>query len=150
MPGADEQRLQGLQEEGIRLYREGKYGQALPAFQEYHDQLLRQGGQARPEFATALDNLGRTYQALGDYPAAVPLLRQALEVRRAALGENHPDFAASLNNLGGAYFGMGDCAAAVPTMAAPSTHRSTGSNPVHPPISASIARPSRQRSKHCP
>ena len=36
---------------------------------------------------------------MGNYAAAEPLLRQALEIRRTALGEDHPDYAASLNNL---------------------------------------------------
>ncbi len=40
---------------------------------------------------------------MGDYAAAEPLYRQALEIRRMALGEDHPDYAASLNNLAGLY-----------------------------------------------
>ena len=49
---------------------------------------------------------------MGDHAAAVPLFRQALEVRRKALGEAHPDYADSLNNLAGLYREMGDYAAA--------------------------------------
>jgi CHAT domain-containing protein len=51
---------------------------------------------------------------MGDHAAALPLLRQALEVRRAALGEAHPHFATSLNNLASLYHAMGDHAAALP------------------------------------
>ena len=40
---------------------------------------------------------------MGDYAAAVPLYRQALEIRRAALGEGHLDYAGSLNNLASLY-----------------------------------------------
>ena len=36
---------------------------------------------------------------MGDHAAALPLYRQALEIRRTALGESHPDYANSLNNL---------------------------------------------------
>jgi hypothetical protein len=36
---------------------------------------------------------------MGNYVAAEPLYRQALQIRRRVLGEEHPDFATSLNNL---------------------------------------------------
>ena len=36
---------------------------------------------------------------MGDYAAALPLYRQALEIYRTALGENHADYASNLNNL---------------------------------------------------
>ena len=36
---------------------------------------------------------------MGDYAAAEPLLRQAIEIQRTVLGEAHPSFAAVLNNL---------------------------------------------------
>ncbi len=51
---------------------------------------------------------------MGDHAAALPLYRQALEIRRTALGEDHPDYATSLNNLAGLYRAMGDHAAALP------------------------------------
>jgi tetratricopeptide (TPR) repeat protein len=51
---------------------------------------------------------------MGDRAAALPLLRQALEITRTALGEHHPDFAQSLNNLAALYRAMGDFAAALP------------------------------------
>ncbi len=38
---------------------------------------------------------------MGDYAAAEPLFRQALEICRTALGEDHPDYASSLSNLAG-------------------------------------------------
>ena len=56
-------------------------------------------GQDHPDYATSLNNLAMLYRAMGDHAAALPLFRQALEIRRTALGENHPDYAASLNNL---------------------------------------------------
>ena len=51
---------------------------------------------------------------MGDYAAALPLYRQALEICRTALGENHPHYATSLNNLALLYQDMGDHAAALP------------------------------------
>ncbi len=41
------------------------------------------------------------------YEAAEPLVRSALDVRRAVLGVEHPATANSLNNLGGLLMGQG-------------------------------------------
>jgi tetratricopeptide (TPR) repeat protein len=57
-------------------------------------------GEGHPDFATALDNLATLYRLVGDYAAAQPLYRQALQIRARTIGEEHPDFAASLSNLG--------------------------------------------------
>ena len=51
---------------------------------------------------------------MGNHAAALPLLRQALEIRRAKLGENHPNYAQSLNNLAALCGDMGDHAATLP------------------------------------
>jgi hypothetical protein len=53
---------------------------------------------------------------MGDHAAALPLLRQALEVRRQALGEAHPDYAASLNNLARLYAALGQPLEALPLL----------------------------------
>ena len=49
---------------------------------------------------------------MGDYKAAEPYFKQALEIRKKALGGEHPDNAESLNNLGILYAEMGDYKAA--------------------------------------
>jgi CHAT domain-containing protein/tetratricopeptide (TPR) repeat protein len=51
---------------------------------------------------------------MGDYKAAEPYYKQALEIRKKALGEEHLDYASSLNNLGILYYEMGDYKAAEP------------------------------------
>ena len=38
---------------------------------------------------------------------ALPLFKQAMEIRRVALGERHPDYADSLNNLAELYRATG-------------------------------------------
>ena len=56
-------------------------------------------GEGHPDYATSLNNLARLYQEAGNHAAALPVYRQALEIRRTALGENHPDYAQSLSSL---------------------------------------------------
>jgi CHAT domain-containing protein/Tfp pilus assembly protein PilF len=51
---------------------------------------------------------------MGNYVAAEPLYKQALEIRRTVLGERHPAFAKSLNNLALLYYSTGEYAAAEP------------------------------------
>ncbi len=51
---------------------------------------------------------------MGNAAAALPLCRQAVEIRRATLGENHPDYVTTLSSLAMLYRAMGDLAAALP------------------------------------
>ena len=61
-----------------------------------------------------LNNLGRVYQATGDYAKAEPLYREALQINRKVLGEHRSDlsYATGLNDLGTLYYEMGDYAKA--------------------------------------
>jgi len=69
---------------------------------------------------------------MGDHAAALPLFRQALEIRRMALGEGHPHFATSLVNLAWLYKAMGDYAAALPLLRQALEIRRTALGEGHP------------------
>ncbi len=56
-----------------------------------------------PQYADSLHNLALAHQAMGDHAAALPLNRQALEIRRAAPGEDHPTCGASMSSLAKAH-----------------------------------------------
>src|SRR5262249_14808292 len=58
-------------------------------------------GRDARETATALNNLGLTYQYLVRYTEAEPLYRRAIEIDEKALGKDHPDVATYYNNLAG-------------------------------------------------
>jgi tetratricopeptide (TPR) repeat protein len=79
---------------------------SVELFEKYHP--------TNPDFANSLNNLGVLYYKIGDYKAAEPYYKQALEIRKKALGEEHPDYASSLNNLRILYIDMGDYKAAEP------------------------------------
>jgi len=81
---------------------------SVELFEKYHT--------GNPDYATSLNSLGILYIEMGDYKAAEPYLKQALEIRKKALGEEHPDYATSLANLGVLYSDMGDYKAAEPYM----------------------------------
>ena len=71
----------------------------------------------QPELqAEMLSVIGRTYERLGAYDKALPLLEQALSIGRSALGTEHVHVAQSLNNLGVLHHDMGNYAAAEPLL----------------------------------
>jgi CHAT domain-containing protein/tetratricopeptide (TPR) repeat protein len=71
-------------------------------------------GERHPDYARSLNNLAGLYQAMGEHGKALPLFREALQLRRQALGERHPDYGASLNNLALLYQARGEHATALP------------------------------------
>jgi serine/threonine-protein kinase len=52
--------------------------------------------------------VGDSYQALGDFDAALPMLEEAVELRRAALPPDDPRFINALDTLGMVYWLSGD------------------------------------------
>jgi tetratricopeptide (TPR) repeat protein/CHAT domain-containing protein len=106
----------------------GAHAAALPLYQRalaIYEEVL---GSDHPDTVVVLTNLkilsqGHVRQLnqqavqlyeQGQYPQAVSLAAQALELARIHLGENHPDTATSLNNLAELYVSMGDYEAALP------------------------------------
>jgi tetratricopeptide (TPR) repeat protein len=71
----------------------------------------------QPELqAEMLSVIGRTYERIGAYDKALPLLEQALSIGRRTLGSEHVTVAQSLNNLGVLHHDMGNYAAAEPLL----------------------------------
>jgi non-specific serine/threonine protein kinase/serine/threonine-protein kinase len=62
--------------------------------------------------AGVLSTIGATYRALGRFEDAEPLLRSALEIRRAILPEGHRDLVESLNSLAGLHLDRSEFAEA--------------------------------------
>lgn len=52
-----------------------------------------------PFTATLMDDMGTSYQALGDYESAIKFLRDALRMRKRSLGD-HQETARSFHGLG--------------------------------------------------
>jgi tetratricopeptide (TPR) repeat protein len=62
----------------------------------------------RDDVARLCNQAGFYLKARGLYVSALPLYKEALEIRRRVLGNDHPDTATSINNIGGLYESMGD------------------------------------------
>jgi tetratricopeptide (TPR) repeat protein len=99
-----------------QLYREGRIQEAIDLATKIRDLVGVIWGQSDPTYAGSLSRLARLYHAKGDYAAALPLCRRALEIRRTALGDDHPAYAVMLSNLARMYRAMGDYAAALPLL----------------------------------
>lgn len=78
---------------GRSLRQEGKYRESAKAYQRCLD--------LRPDDSSVLNRLGISVTEAGDYSAAEPILRSALERREKEFGPDDPDVAVSLGNLMG-------------------------------------------------
>lgn len=96
-----------LNAEVIRLYRAGKYSEAIPLAQQTLELREKSLGPEHPDVATSLNNLAELYKSQGLYSEAEPLHERALAIRVKALGSLHTDVAASLNDLALLYRAQG-------------------------------------------
>ena len=78
---------------------------------QYEEQAVRRLEETMPdsrELATAYNNLGGTYGALGDHRKDLEYQLKALAIREKVLPAKHPDLAASYNNVGSTYSALGN------------------------------------------
>lgn len=105
-----------LDAEGLSLYNQGRFQEALVVF----EQLLALRRQALspddPLIALALSGVAEVNRVLGNFEIAEPLYQQALEIYGASLPEDHPAVATTLNNLGLIYLQLGQFAEAEPLL----------------------------------
>ncbi|WP_298367705.1 tetratricopeptide repeat protein [Azospirillum sp.] len=111
------------------------YPRAAAAFTEAAALCPSDDALLRPDY---LNSAAAAEYRAGRYPAAVPLLTEALAIREKALGPDHPDTALSLNNLGYLYRAQGKLADAAPlyTRALAIREKALGSD--HPDTALSL------------
>jgi CHAT domain-containing protein/Tfp pilus assembly protein PilF len=83
------------------------------------------------------DRILGAFQA-GRYEEAIPLARQALELREKALGPDHPDVAQALNNLAALLHEKGDYEGAEPLCRRALAIREKALGPDHPDVALSL------------
>jgi eukaryotic-like serine/threonine-protein kinase len=69
-----------------------------------------------PALYTALNDLGTARFSLGEGPAAIALLNEALAGRERLLGDQHPDVLVTMSNLAQAYDSVGDSEGSLSTL----------------------------------
>nr|QKW93719.1 photosystem I assembly protein Ycf3 [Vitiosangium cumulatum] len=94
-------------EEATKLWKAGKYAEAITQGEQALK--LREAvlGDSHLEVAASLNLLGDLYRLQGDHARAEPLIQRALASREEALGKQHPDVAQTLNNLAILYYEQG-------------------------------------------
>jgi tetratricopeptide (TPR) repeat protein len=96
-------RVDELIAEGMQLYRESRYSEALDKWQQGLA-LAKTIGHKSGE-GTTLNNIGLVYQSLGQYPKALEYYEQSLVIKKA-IGDKSGE-STTLNNIGGIYDSLG-------------------------------------------
>jgi tetratricopeptide (TPR) repeat protein len=97
-----------LDQSMARLFREGKYDEALPLAKrslEIRERLLPRND---PRIGTSLNNLGETYLAKRDYGKARDTFQRLLQFQTEQLGAENVKLAPTLERLGLLHFRAGD------------------------------------------
>ncbi|MCB1883161.1 MAG: tetratricopeptide repeat protein [Geminicoccaceae bacterium] len=92
---------------GFRLFREERYEEALPYFEEALALAEARFGPSDPGLSVELNNLAEVLRHLGRYDEAEPYYKRALALDESSKGKDEPGLATSLNNLALLYRGQG-------------------------------------------
>jgi hypothetical protein len=104
---ADENSWKALNDEGLKLYGEGKYKEAGEFWEKAKIQAEKEFGKEHPDYATSCNNLAFLYKSQGLYAKAEPLYIEAKNIREKVLGKEHPDYATSCVSLAFLYESQG-------------------------------------------
>jgi len=129
---------EALNAEVMRLYQQGRYGEAIPLAQRAVAIQEKAFGPGHPAVADSLNNLGFLYYQSGDYARAEPLLKRAIAIQESAFGPEHPGVADSVNNLAALYWTQGDYARAEALYSRALAIREKAFGPEHPAVVPSL------------
>ncbi|MCB1612403.1 MAG: serine/threonine protein kinase [Xanthomonadales bacterium] len=93
--------------------------------------LHRQIHSAHPDLATALANLGISYEDAGDLPRAVAMVAEAAQMQAQMLGPQHPQALLARFNLGSLQLNAGQLEAAADNLSAAAEGANTAYAPNH-------------------
>ena len=92
----------------MSLLRNGNAVDAATLAEQLTAEIVREHGSDSREAATCQHALAAASLAMGDYQRALPLFREARDLRTNVLGPDHSDTAATTNDLAVAYMHIGD------------------------------------------
>lgn len=84
----------------VKLYREGKYDEAIPPAKRALEIWEKERGKESQQAATSLLNLAEIYRGKKSYTEAESFYRKVLKIEEKRLGENGPELCRLLINLG--------------------------------------------------
>jgi tetratricopeptide (TPR) repeat protein len=108
--GLEAERMQGV---GSLLYAEGRYAEALEAFNNAAALLESTVGDKHLRVARAYDSSGNALYMLARYEQADRDYRRALTIYEGLLGPSHPTIASSRSHIAGVFAGRGEFAEAL-------------------------------------
>jgi len=92
----------------VKLFREGKYDEALPLAKRAVELREKELGEDHELVGAALFNLGMVYLGQKRYESASATLRRTLKINEKRLGKEHPDLYPLLFHLGWANHAVGN------------------------------------------
>jgi tetratricopeptide (TPR) repeat protein len=102
-----------LNRQVFRLYRQGRYAEAIEPAQKALAIRIKVLGPDHPLVAPSLNNLALIYKKMGAHAKALPLYKRALAIDLKTSGPDSPYVAITLNNLAGLYLSRGEYAKAL-------------------------------------
>lgn len=97
-PAAEEART--LNAQAVRLYKEGKYQEAIQPARRALELWEKEGGKESEQAATAALNLAEIYKAAKDFEGAENAYHRTLKIKEKLLGADSPELCKLLINLG--------------------------------------------------
>jgi len=129
---------QALTKKAIKLYRAGRYQEALPLAQRALKIWQKSLGPEHPKTIIPLNNLAGLHKKMGAYDRALPLYQRVLKIREKSLGPEHLNTVNSLNKLALLYEKMGSLDKALPLAQRALKIIENKSGPQHPYTATSL------------
>jgi CHAT domain-containing protein/Tfp pilus assembly protein PilF len=126
-----------LNQQAEKLYKEGRFSDAIPLAQRALAIRENALGPDHPDVADILNKLAILYHSQGRYADAEPLYKRSLAIRAKVFGPG-PDVGASLNNLAELYRAQGRYAEAEPIYKLSLSIREKTLGPDHPDVASSL------------
>lgn len=121
-----------------RLYREGRYADALQRAAKVAERAERELGAEHRSTLTGLSNLALLYHEQGQPEKAEALYLTALATKERVLGPDHPDTIAGVSNLASLYYSQDRYAEAEPLQLRALTAQQRVLGPEHPDTLSSL------------
>jgi CHAT domain-containing protein len=106
-------REDNLCQDVVRLWKAGKFAEALPMAQRSVELSRQLNGEKHVRYGRSLFNLASQYDGLRNFEQAKSLYLQAQAIYQEELGRSHPQYLLIVHNLGVLAYRQGDSAGAI-------------------------------------